>query len=349
MPRVASTSERTPWNLPLADLSDGIERSAKDLISLSGARILITGGTGFLGSWLVASLLTANRQLGLGMRLVVLTRDAQRAGLEPASDLSLVEGDVRSLPPVGAVDFVLHGAAASSAVYGEGDGDPRRMADTIVAGTRAVLDAAAVTHARVLFLSTGLVYGQQNESIAEDILTAPDTLEPRWAYGQAKRLAETLCAAAVEAGEVQAVVARLFAFVGPRIPLRAHFAVGNFLDDALAGRKIVVRSDGEARRSYLYTGDLPEWCWALLLRGRSGAAYNVGSPDAISIGELAHRAAALPPAPLEVSILGGPSIGAPSWYVPSTRRAESELGLQPRTPLDAALSKTFEWLKRQER
>ena len=89
-------------------------------------------------------------------------------------------------------------------------------------------------------------------------------MDPRSAYAEAKRLAETMFAAATESGDVEAVVARLFAFIGPRIPLDAHFAAGNFLRDALAGRPVEVHGDGQPRRSYLYAGDLPEWCWALL-------------------------------------------------------------------------------------
>ena len=158
------------------------------------------------------------------------------------------------------------------------------MAETIVEGTREVLRAAATKGARVLFLSSGAVYGRQHAAVAEECEGAPDPMDPRSSYGQAKRLAENLCAIATQAGRADVVVARLFAFVGPRIPLGAHFAVGNFLQDALERRPVLVQGDGQARRSYLYAGDLPEWCWAPLARGRAGVAYNVGSPDPVSIG-----------------------------------------------------------------
>src|SRR5581483_1431185 len=138
--------------------------------------------------------------------------------------------------------------------------------------------------------------------VAEDAPTAPDALDPRSSYGNAKRLAENLCAISTQAGRADVVVGRLFAFVGPRIPLDAHFAIGNFLHDALEGRPIVVRGDGQARRSYLYAGELPEWCWALLARGRSGAAYNVGSPQGVTIADLAGLVAKLATQPPEVRI-----------------------------------------------
>lgn len=331
------------WDLPLADLDAGIERSAEDLITLRGSRILITGGTGFLGSWLVASLLRAGVLLKLDLKLVVLTRDPSAVPIAENSMLSLLRGDVRSLPDPGFVDFIVHGAATSSSIYGLGDGDPRRMAETIIEGTQSVIAAGAKYRARLLFLSSGAVYGPQIGKVAEDCLTAPDPMDPRSAYGQAKRMAETLCVAATEAGEVSAVVARLFAFVGPRIPLDVHFAAGNFIRDALDGRQIIVRGDGRPRRSYLYTGDLPEWSWALAARGRPGVAYNVGSPEPVTIEELARKTANIATTPVEIEVLAAPDSASPPWYVPCTERSQEELGLSPRTGLDDALRKTFDW------
>lgn len=333
-----------PWDLPYADLVDGVDRAQGDLAVLSGAKILVTGGTGFLGSWLVASLLVAAERMDLGIDLTVLTRNPSALENPISTQVTVLRGDVRSLPEVGLFDYIVHGAASSSTARGRTDVEPMNMATTIVDGTRSILDVAARNGARVLFLSSGAVYGPQTGIVAEDSPLSPDPTDPASTYGQAKRLAENLCAVATQSGDADTVLARLFAFIGPRIPTDAHFAAGNFLADAAAGRPIAVRGDGLARRSYLYTGDLPEWCWTLLVRGRSGAAYNVGSPDPITIKELAYRTAALRPPGLEVQVLGQPSDPVPPWYVPSTMLAQAELGLQPRTPLDASLRKTYDWL-----
>lgn len=333
----------TPWGLPLDDLHASVEAASADLETLRGARVLVTGGTGFLGSWLVASLLQANVTLGLDLSLVLVSRHPSAVPLEEGPSLRLVGGDVRSLRLEGSFEVVLHGAASSSARYGIDDGEPRAMAATILEGTQAVLELACASRARLLFLSSGAVYGPQVAPVGEEATTGPDPMDPRSTYGQAKRLAETLCAAASAAGEVEAVVARLFAFVGPRLPLEVHYAAGNFLGAAVAGRPVRVLGDGRPLRSYLYAGDLPEWCWALLSRGVPGRAYNVGSPAPLSIAELARRIAALAPEPLPVEILGAPQSGPAPCYVPSTDRAGVELGLRPRTDLDLALRKSYAW------
>jgi dTDP-glucose 4,6-dehydratase len=175
--------------------------------------------------------------------------------------------------------------------------------------------------------------------------TAPDPLEVRSAYGLAKRLAENLCVVATDQRQAEVVVARLFAFVGPRIPISAHFAAGNFLGDALANRAILVKGDGRDVRSYLYAGDLPEWCWTLLARGGPGVAYNVGSPVAVNIAELAQLVASLPTPQLPVTIVERAGTQPASWYVPSTSLAEIQLGLQPRTSLEQSFQMTYEWLR----
>ncbi|MGH9102746.1 MAG: NAD-dependent epimerase/dehydratase family protein [Acidimicrobiales bacterium] len=335
----------TPWRLPAADLEAGLERCATDLEAWRGAHVLVTGGTGFLGSWLVASLLHAQERLGLGLRLELLTRDPASVSALSGQCLRLVQGDVRTAGGLGQLDLIVHGAASSSAAFGRGDGEPRAMASTIIEGTMAVLEAAVQGSSRVLLLSSGAVYGRQvGEAVSEGETTAPDTMAPASAYAQAKRMAETLCACATSAGDAAAVVARLFSFVGPRIPLAAHFAAGNFLDDALHRRPVRVRGDGRDVRSYLYAGDLPEWCWALASRGQAGHAYNVGSPEGLTIGELATRVAALVEPPLAVRVDGEPSEEPPGRYVPSTALAERELGLSPRTAVNPALRRTLGWL-----
>ena len=330
-----------PWGLSSSEFDPTFEAAADDLQRFRGARLLLTGGTGFLGSWLLTHILRANDLLNLQMQVVVLSRRPSRFAFHELPNLEFVQGDVQSLPFLGQLDVIIHGATSSVRV-GEEDTAANTIA-TIVGGTQEVLNAASGQGARLLFLSSGAVYGPQTAPVDEDSPSGPDPTDPRSSYAQSKRLAETLCAAATAGGDARAVIARLFAFVGPQIPLRAHFAVGNFLADRLEGKTITVRGDGSPYRSFLYTGDLPEWCWALLARGVPGRAYNVGSSENVTISELAARVASLIEPAVAVHTLTSTGSAPASWYVPSTTRAETELGLRPRVDLDEALRRTLRW------
>lgn len=346
--RLAAVAAPSPFGLPSGDLDATCDAARQDLEALRGARILVTGGTGFLGSWITGTLLHACDRFGLACEVAVLSRDPARVDLAERAGLRLVAGDVGGLAgrsDLGRFDVVIHAAASSSARVGEGDGEPRAMAATVFDGTRAALEVAGRSRARLLFLSSGAVYGPQVEPVGEDARGAPDQLQPGSAYGEAKRLAENLCAAASASGDAECVIGRLFAFVGPRIPVEAHYAAGNFLGAALERRAIVVEGDGRPLRSYLYTADLAEWCLALLARGEPGTAYNVGSPSAVSILELAERCRDASGADLPVEVRSPAGTGPVPCYVPVTRRAERDLGLSVRTPLVDALRRTLAWLR----
>jgi nucleoside-diphosphate-sugar epimerase len=336
-----------------ADLDHVLSRVGPLWEDLRGARLFLTGGTGFFGCWLLESLLWADARLGLGVEAVVLTR-SPRAFAGKASHLAghgsvrLHEGDVRDFRyPEGAFSHVIHAATeASAALNAEA---PRVMFDTIVEGTRRTLDFARRSgSSRFLLTSSGAVYGRQPPAlthVGEDYLGAPDPTAPASAYGEGKRAAEHLTALAHHASGLGATIARCFAFVGPYLPLDVHFAIGNFLRDALAGGPVRVRGDGTPYRSYQHAADLMVWLWSVLLRGVPGRPYNVGSEEALSIGEVARRIAESLGVPWTVA--QEPTPGAfPVRYVPSTARARGELGLEVEIAFDAAVARTIQWLRR---
>src|SRR5208282_4765286 len=140
--------------------------------------------------------------------------------------------------------------------------------------------------------------------------------------------AELLCALAASP-RLAIKIARCFAFVGPYMQLDAHFAIGNFISDAMQSRPLLVKGDGSPFRSYLYASDLAVWLWTILFKGESLRPYNVGSEDALSVAALAGAVAKTLNPGLRVTIAkkAAPS-GRPERYVPSTRRARLELGLK---------------------
>ena len=319
---------------------------------LRGKRLFITGGTGFFGCWLLESFLWADGKLQLGAAATVLTRDpdafARRAPhLAASPKIHLLAGDVRSFEfPRGGFTHVIHAATAASAALNEAA--PEEMFDTIVGGTQRTLDFAVQAGAtRFLFTSSGAVYGRQPPDLAripEEYAGAPDPLDPTSAYGEGKRAAELLCALSHRRDGLAAVIARCFAFVGPWLPLDAHFAIGNFIRDALNGGPIRVSGDGTPYRSYLYAADLAVWLWTILFRGRPCRPYNVGSEDALTIADTARLVASAvdPRLPVEIARAPKDRTGT-SNYVPSIARAGDELGLTLRVSLRDAVVKTLQW------
>ena len=315
--------------------------------SLEGRRILLTGGTGFFGKWLLHSFLGLSKVYGADVGLTVLSRDPdQFLKTNPEfcgqAGLDFITGDVRSFAvPAGRdFDFVVHAATAASAKLEQEN--PDEMYSVITDGTRHILDfVQQCSVKRLLFISSGAVYGPQPPTLS----CVPETYEgtPITAYGKGKNVSEQMCRDA-SAGRFECVIARPFAFVGPYLPLDIHFAIGNFILDCLEKRDIVIQGDGTPLRSCLYAADLVEWLWTILLRGEPGRTYNVGSDEAISILDLAHLVRSCAGAQSEIVVRGKRVDGVPlARYVPSIERARNELGLTVRHGLADAISRTIAW------
>ena len=322
-----------------------------------GSRTFITGGTGFVGTWLTESLLWANRRLGLGMNAVLLTRNpegfrARSPHLAADPAVTLLTGDAKSFViPEGSFSFAVH-AATEAYVAPPNAECPGGLVERDPPVTRRVLELARTSGVRrLLFTSSGAVYGRQPPELAnvgEEYAGAPQAWDTGTGYGIGKRLSEHLCCCYSEVYGIGATIARLFAFMGPHLPLDSHYAAGNFLRDGMRGGPIRIAGDGTPLRSYLYAADLAIWLWTILFRGRPARPYNVGSPHAISIAELA-RAIARETAPdAEIHIAQQVTPGAAAArYVPSTERAENELGLRVRIPLEESIRRTRDWHQRQ--
>jgi len=320
-----------------------------------GERFFITGGTGFVGTWLMESLLWANQRLGLGISAVVLTRNpgAYRKRLPHLADdrcVTLHAGEATSFQyPEGSFPLVIH--AATERYFPSTLREPDSTFRRDLAATERVLELARVRRTRrLLFTSSGAVYGEQPANllnIPEAYEGAPLPTDTNSAYGQGKRASEFLCSSYARACGFGTAIARLFAFMGPYLPLGANLAAGNFIRDALAGGPVRLAGDGTSLRSYLYAADLAIWLWTILFRGQSGAAYNVGSPHAVSIAQLARRVAEVAGGEIGIHIdPSAPPTTVRSRYIPAVERAQSELGLQVWVPLEEGLRRMWQWNRR---
>jgi dTDP-glucose 4,6-dehydratase len=308
---------------------------------------LLTGGTGFVGRALLRAWLAAVSAGRAVPEVTVLTRSS-RAFLERFPEfadlwwLRFHIGDVcapESLPTGQSFSHILHMAADST--MGP-QLTPLQRFGQIVYGTRNLLELGAATGvSRFVLTSSGAIYGPQPASVdrlAEDWPGSPDVLAPGNAYALAKRAAEHLCMLYQQSCGIEVVIARCFAFVGRDLPLDVHFAIGNFIRDALGSESIRVSGDGTPIRTYLDQEDLAHWLLTMLERGQNGEAYNVGSDEIITIGALAHLVRDLLAPGKRVDVLGG---GGGSQgrnrYVPDITKAREGLGLTVRIPLAEAI------------
>lgn len=293
-------------------------------------RIFVTGGTGFFGKSIL-DYLKRHPDSRAGDEWMILSRDPERfqsrnaALLDQGRKIGFVTGDVRDFCAEGRYDEIIHAATAAVTTMADDE-----MTSTIVEGTRHVLDFAKSSGAKkILLTSSGAVYGPQTAPVGEDAPCNPVT-----AYGKGKLEAERMC---VESG-LDAKIVRCFAFTGPYLNRDIHYAIGNFIRDCLAGEPIIIKGDGTPQRSYLYADDLVEWLFAVLDRGVSGCPYNVGSPEGLSIREVAERVRAALGTKNDIRVLGVSVPGTPpSVYVPDVSRAVRELGLRDTVDLTTAV------------
>ncbi|NTU53567.1 MAG: NAD-dependent epimerase/dehydratase family protein [Chlorobiaceae bacterium] len=341
-------------NLIRDDLDQIVSDTETLWSSLRGERLFITGGTGFFGKWFLESFIRANERLGLNAQAVVLTRNPESFCREMPriaanSAIGLHVGDIREFSyPDGEFSHIIH-ASTTSAVATYNHERPVDKFTTIVHGAQRVCEFASRCGCRnMLLTSSGSAYGSQPENLPfmpESYTGAPLVTTPEAsALGESKRISELLACMYGEQYSFEVKIARCFSFVGPYLQLDIHYAIGNFIQAALAGRPLVVHGDGTPLRSYQYTADLMTWLWTIMFKGESRRLFNVGSMDAISIGDLAHLVADCAGNRSEVHIEGVPVRGQMlNSYIPDTRRAEEELGLRQRVGLREAIMKTMEF------
>ena len=323
-----------------------------DLTRLQGKRVLITGGTGFIGTWLLETIFWLNKNCNQPCKVYVPTRSPEAFAckaphLASNSEIVLLPGDIADFKyPDDDCNFIIHAAAP---------GEPRSLihdslgvVETIVRGTRRVLELATQKNVEgFLFVSSGAVYGVQPPDlgrIPEDYLGAPDVTSILSAYGEAKRYAEMLCTLYHQKYGLPIHIARPFTFIGPYQDLNAGFAITDFIRDGLQGGPLMILGDGTTVRSYCYAADMTAMLWKILMKSPVGRAYNVGSDESISILELANKVISFLDPSVEVIVMSKPNFKPkPARYVPDINRGRLELCINVHTNIDKAIQHTLAW------
>jgi len=333
----------SPEQLAIADF----ERlfSLFPLSELNGKRLFITGGTGFIGFWLLMAISYLN-MTGANITVVALSRDPDRflsshPFFKQCEWLSFCQGDVTDyLYPIGNFDLFIHGATDTSP---SAIASSLQLFQSMVNGTAHVLNHAASSNAqRVLIISSGAVYGEQPqhiEKITEGASYAGSSLDLKNVYSEGKRAMEMLSACYAQGHDIEIVTARCFAFLGYGLP--EHLAIGQFINDAIYADEITIKGNGKPVRSYLYAADLVVWLLAILMRGHSGTAYNVGSDIGMTIADISLKVKAIlsPRKNIVIKDSVEQLNSVRSTYIPDIEKARQELGLDVWTSLSEAIRK----------
>jgi dTDP-glucose 4,6-dehydratase len=332
------------------------EQVATDISGLDALRnehLLITGGTGFVGTWLAELVTFLNDRYGLGIKLTLLSSRAttfqnKAPHLASRPDISLIQQDVRNLVDLPKeVRWIIHAAAnPDNRLHSS---DPLQVIRVIGQGTTAVLEAATRLPdlKKFLNISSGLVYGPQPwdlQGLSEDRFYGSDCAFVSAAYAEGKRFGETLCATYRNQHRLPVVNARPFAFLGPYQYLDRPWAINNFINDSLRGGPIRIQGDGETIRSYMYASDMAWWFLNMLVHGEVGKSYNVGSPQAITLAQLAEKVVNnFPSRPKIIMGLSSDRNLRRSKFVPDVSLAKNTLKLDVTVDLETAIRRTIQW------
>lgn len=343
--------------------------SRAELEEMAGRSVLITGGAGFLGYYLVQAPLWWNRRFAAGRRIRVTVWDTFRRGvpswLKSAQDdcpeLTVETRDVtRSGPREGFdFDYVVHAASIASPRFYRAH--PIETMDANVNGLRMLLDRASERSAAgkpirgFLFFSSSEIYGDADAAH----IPTPETYNgnvsctgPRACYDESKRFGETLCVNFARAARVPAVIVRPFNNYGPGLRIDDGRVVSDFARDLLNDGDVVMLSDGSPRRTFCYVADAVSGYFKALVRGRPGEAYNIGTEEPeVSVAQLAERMAGLAGELFgyrgRVIRRSDPDpdylVDNPNRRRPAIDKARHELGYEPAIPLEEGLRRTLLW------
>jgi len=329
--------------MPSRDLEDILMASETSFPHLLNLKIMVFGGTGFIGKWLISALSAANSKFNLKILIVLASRNPQRAKsiFQHLRQENLIFVNINELdrPDIPHCDIYIHAATPTTNSEATLRSDP----SSYIGITEFIVKSGAIAKnlPTVMHLSSGAVYGIQDMQTLFQLEDTPATVNPVDHYTKAKLEIEDLLQKAQEQDLIRSLSPRLFAFAGPQLPLDAHFAFGNFVHDGMAGKPISVLGNSRTRRSYLYPTDLIHILIEMIVKLPT-QIINVGSDQPTSMENLANLVSGKTNQ-LPIQLLGEER--EPSNYVPSIENLRRYVTQKDFIGIDEMLDRWLSWLK----
>ena len=350
----------TKKNLFLKEIKSIIHLTGKCWKKAKNKTFLFTGCTGFFGIWLIKSFIEADKKFNLRCKIYVLTRNKKINKtlffkIINSRKLNFIFSDIRNLKKIKLkqVDYIVHGAT-TSAIETFNKQSYKKKHSIIVDGTKNILNLSKkLKCSNFFYMSSGAVYGYSKNftklkeskkiknfnktTIFENDITI---------LGKAKFKAEQLILDTFEKSSVNFIIGRFFSFVGPFMPLRIHYAAGNFLKSLILKDNINLNSSGKSIRTYMYIKDCIIWIIIsiFLNNKRKRGVYNIGGEHNLTILNLAKRLRGIKDIKLKVKVNN--KNNKYNCYVPCIKKFKNSFNPPKQTSLITSFTKTFDHIEK---
>ena len=312
--------------------------------------ILITGGTGFVGKWVIEMISYINKKSDYNIKLILMARDIEKfktevPHLHEKKFISYIEKNTRDISDLpNETDYIIH--AAGSPDKRDHISDPIKTIDNSYLGTKALYESAVHLKKlkKIIVLSSHQIYGDNDsgELIKEDY---KGVIKRNLIYSQSKVLTELLSKVFIKNNNLPIIIMRPFAFLGPYQSLEKPWAINNFIRDVILGSSVRILGNPTIKRSYLYGSDMAYWILKTLIAGKTNDVYNLGSSQPITLFDLAKLIIKISKKN-DTEIINKSSIDdflKNDTIVPDVSKIKKIIGLEEKHTIEQSVYRTILW------
>jgi len=342
------------------DIDSIVSSIDKEAVEFAGKTILMSGGAGFLGNYIVSTLLRLNDTILKNNPCKVIVMDNFITGsknnlsdeLKKNPNFEFIEHDLRKpIPENIKADYLIHAAGLASPYYYRKF--PLETIEVAVNGTQNFLKFAQKVKAKsMLYFSSSEVYGDPDPNF----IPTPETywgnvsqIGPRACYDESKRLGETLCMTYHQLYNVPVKIVRPFNVYGPGMKVNDYRVIPTFMVKAVKGEHLPVHDQGNQTRTFCYITDATQGFLKILASNKNNEVYNIGKDnEEINMAGLATLISGLSNNQSQVQLVAYPEsypAGEPQRRCPDLTKARKELGYTPNVDLKTGLARTLAWYK----